>query len=379
MSIRLGLVLAAAIATVALLIACSEEKADAPAAIPTPAASASSSPAPAATATQPPYAAPGPATFTVIGGRNVGPIDIEQFMPYLVHVREGDTVEWKSSGIESHTITFASAERLRAILSNFLVPDPEDPEQQLFNPDAELRTDTGDTFNGDGTFVSSGSIGAVVEGTYRLTFTRRGVYQYVCLIHPFWMRGIVSVDAPDAQVEAPESVAVRGKADFDRFVDEEKRALAQAGEISRDLPGPGGTRVHRVAVGLTTPYGQAAYFVPAKIDIKTGDTVIFENDERDFHNVVFKGSRQAYPPGIVIRGDPGGRGIIFGLAKESAVAVDPPPHGFDPSTFLSSGAMGILLPRTTWRLTFDKPGTYLYNCMIHALSGMGGVIVVSQR
>ena len=259
------------------------------------------------------------------------------------------------------------------------MPDPEDPEQQLFNPDAELKTDTGDTFTGDGTFVSSGSIGAAVEGTYRLTFTRRGVYQYVCLIHPFWMRGLVSVDAADAQVESPESVAAQGKADFDRFVGEEKRALAQAGELPRDLPGPGGTRVHRVAVGLTTPYGQAAYFVPAKLDVKTGDTVIFENDERDFHNVIFKGSRAAYPPGIVIRGDPGGRGIIFGLAKESATAVDPPPDGFDASTFLSSGAMGILLPRQTWRLTFDKPGTYLYNCTIHALSGMGGVIVVTQR
>ena len=90
MSLRLALALATAIAAVAMLIACSEKKADAPAGDASRAASASSSPAPAPTSTQVPYAAPGPATFSIIGGRNEGPLDIEQFMPYLVHIREGD-------------------------------------------------------------------------------------------------------------------------------------------------------------------------------------------------------------------------------------------------------------------------------------------------
>ena len=54
----------------------------------------------------------------------------------------------------------------------------------------------------------------------------------------------------------------------------------------------------------------------------------------------------------------------------------PPPGGFDDTTFLSSGSMGILQPRLTWRLTFDKPGTYVYNCTIHVLAGMAGVINV---
>jgi plastocyanin len=37
------------------------------------------------------------------------------------------------------------------------------------------------------------------------------------------------------------------------------------------------------------------------------------------------------------------------------------------------------MPRTTWRLTFDKPGTYTYSCTIHVLAGMAGVIHVSAR
>jgi plastocyanin len=37
------------------------------------------------------------------------------------------------------------------------------------------------------------------------------------------------------------------------------------------------------------------------------------------------------------------------------------------------------MPRLTWRLTFDKPGTYVYNCTIHVLAGMAGVINVKAR
>jgi hypothetical protein len=62
------------------------------------------------------------------------------------------------------------------------------------------------------------------------------------------------------------------------------------------------------------------------------------------------------PPGIGIIVDPEGRGLNFSLSKESAVAADPPAGGFDDKTFLSSGSLGILQPRLTWRLTFSTPG-----------------------
>jgi hypothetical protein len=94
--------------------------------------------------------------------------------------------------------------------------------------------------------------------------------------------------------------------------------------------------------------------------------------------VVFKGAGED-PPGVRVIADPGGRGINYALDKRSATAVDPPPGGFDDRTFLSSGTLGILMPRTTWRLTFDKPGTYTYTCTIHVLAGMAGVIHVSAR
>jgi plastocyanin len=131
-----------------------------------------------------------------------------------------------------------------------------------------------------------------------------------------------------------------------------------------------------VAVGVTSPYGQATNFVSPDLEITAGDTVIFENDDRNFHNVIFKGDRDEFPPAYAIRVDPAGRGFNVALDKQSATAVDPPAEGFDDTTFLSSGTMGITQPRLTWRLRFDNPGTYIYQCTIHFLSGMAGVIEV---
>ncbi len=382
MSLRFALALAAAVAAVSILIACSEKKAAAPTANASPAASAASagaSPAPTGAPAQPAYAPPGPATFTVIGGRNQGPIDIEQFMPSDIHIRIGDTIEWVSRGFEGHTVTFSTTDFLSTLSGGYLVPDPEDPQQVVFNPRFALRSEQQGTFPNTSGFINSGFIGVPQEGKYRITFTEKGIYEYLCVVHPLWMRGTVSVDAAGASVESPESVAARGESAYERLVADAKRVAEEARARQRSSPAPDGKTLHRVAVGLTTPYGQIAHFVDAALTIAPGDTVIFENDERNFHNVVFKGALAAPPPAYEIRIDPAGRGLNVALAAESANAVDPPAAGFDDKTFLSSGTMGIQQPRQTWRLTFDKPGTYIYNCTIHQFAGMGGVIVVTPR
>jgi plastocyanin len=317
----------------------------------------------------------GPATFSVLSGHMEGAMDIEMFMPAEIRVREGDTIEWTSKGYEGHTITFGTPARINDVLHNYLVPDPDDPAQTMFNPDIALATQTGSTFDGTPTLVSSGFIGVPDEAKYKLTFTKQGLYEYLCLVHPFTMRGTVSVEAPSAAVDSPASVTARGATDLAHYVDVEKRALKEATDAPRVFPGPAGSSLYRIAVGLTTPYGQVATYVKPVIDIKVGDTVIFANDDRDFHNVIFKGSKEL-PPGIGIKVDPGGRGLNFVLSKESALATEPSPSGFDDKTFLASGSMGVLQLRLTWTLKFDKPGTYVYNCTIHVLAGMAGVINV---
>lgn len=335
-----------------------------------PVATAAASPAPSVDA------APGSATFKVLAGKASGAMDIEMFMPAEIRIRQGDTIEWTAQGFEGHSITFGTAQQIKDVFAEYLQPDPENSSQKIFNTAASLHSATGDTFAGDGTFTNSGFIGVPAEATYKLTFTKPGLYEYLCLVHPFTMLGTVSVGAPDARVDSPETVAARGQADFARYIAAEQRKLEEAGAEQRSFPSVSDSSVHRIAVGLTTPYGQIATYVKPVLDIKAGDTVIFASDDRDFHNVVFKGSKDL-PPGVGLRPDPAGRGgFILALSNESAAGVDPPAAGFDDTTFISSGSMGVTQSRLTWTLHFKKPGMYIYNCTIHVLAGMAGVINV---
>lgn len=344
-------------------------------------AGASTTAAPSSAATTPiavaSSAAPaGPATFSVIAGKSDGAIDIEMFMPQDVRIREGDTIEWTAQGYESHSITFGTAQQIKDVFAKYLEPDPENPSQSIFNAKASLHSATGETFAGDGTYTNSGFIGVPLEEKYKLTFTKGGLYEYLCLVHPFTMMGTVSVEAPGAQVDSPATVAARGQADLARYLAAHQDELEAANAVSRTSPSVNGTSIHRVAVGLTTPYGQLALYVKPVLDIKAGDTVIFLNDDRDFHNVIFKGA-QELPSGVGIKPDPDGRGgMILALSVDSAKGVEPPPEGFDDKTFMSSGSMGVTQSRLSWTLRFDKPGTYVYNCTIHLLPGMAGVINV---
>jgi plastocyanin len=221
------------------------------------------------------------------------------------------------------------------------------------------------------------------ESSYKLTFTKTGLYEYVCLNHPLTMRGTVDVVDAGAPVELPVSVATRGRAALSAAVEDAIGAIKRATEAAAARSITSATHegaVHVVTAGIPTSSGQAMTFTNAGLNINAGDTVIFETEVADLHNVVFKGSRDAFPPAYDVYSDPEGRGLTVALSSESAAPVEPPIGGFDETTFLSSGTLGVVLglpsPRFTWRLTFTQPGTYLYQCTIHVASGMAGVITV---
>jgi plastocyanin len=354
----------------ALAVACSDD--DTPATTGTPAAASQPTPEPTIPIA---YASSGPATFPVLAGRTEGNRDIEAFMPSDIRVRVGDTIEWTAHGFEGHTITFGDTDDILFNVGPYLQPDPDDPEQVIFNPTIALRSEKQGTHDGDETFINSGFIGVPAEAKYSLTFNEPGLYTYLCLVHPFTMTGTVTVDPAGAQVESPETIAARGASEASRYMKGLEDEADRLAEEAHSAPGPGDTTTHYVQVGAITDHGQIALYTPGNLDINAGDTVIFQNDDRNFHNVIFKGAGEL-PPGVGIIVDPDGRGINYRLEKASAAAVDPPPEGFDDKTFLSSGSLGVLQPRLNWTLKFDKPGTYQYACTIHALGGMVGVIVV---
>jgi plastocyanin len=323
------------------------------------------------------YAPDGPVTFSVLSGSTEGNRDVEAFMPADITIRAGDSIEWTSHGFEGHTITFgANPDNILFEIGDYLVPDPANPSQVIFNPKLALASERQGTVDGDGAYINSGFFGVPAAATYKLTFTKEGLYQYLCLVHPFTMTGTVTVEPESTQVVSPETITSRAEAERDRYLEELQEEARRVDAASRSAPGPGDSTIHYVQVGAITDHGQVAVYLPGALDIKAGDTVIFQNDDRNFHNVIFKGDREELPAGIGIVPDPDGRGLNFSLDPASAVAVNPPAGGFDETTFLSSGSMGVLQPRLNWTLKFDTPGTYVYACTIHVLAGMSGVINV---
>jgi plastocyanin len=320
-------------------------------------------------------APPGAATFRVLAGRSEGNRDVEAFMPADIRIRAGDTIEWTAKGFEGHTITFGDGDDTLAGIGDYLLPNPADPSERIFNPTLSLPSEKQGTHDGTSAFINSGFIGIPLEQTYGLTFAQAGLFTYLCLVHPFTMTGTVTVEASDADVPSPEFVSQQGDAELADYMEELQVEARRIDAGSRAVAGPDGSSIHYVQVGAITDRGQMAVYLPGAIDIAAGDTVIFQNDDRNFHNVIFKGAGEL-PPGIGIVPDPGGRGLNFSLSNASAIAVDPPADGFDETTFLSSGSMGVLQPRLTWTLRFARPGTYVYACTIHTLAGMTGVITV---
>ncbi len=321
------------------------------------------------------FAPPGPAEFHIIAGAVERSFDIEAFMPETIVIRAGDRIRWTSEGYEGHTVTFLAG---RDMLpgSGYLVPDPEDPSRTMFNPDFALPHKPAEVYAGKGYF-NSGFIGIPQPGEFELEFSRPGTYPYLCMVHPLHMHGVVVVAEPDAPVPSPEAVEAQGQEDLATHVREAEELLADAQERFQPVGPPDGPQTWRVNVGLVTPRVQITQFVSNDFEIAAGDTVIFQNDERNFHNVIFNAGRKP-PDFVLVRASADGRGLDIILNPESVEPVDPPP-GFDDKTYISSGMMGVTNPRMTYALTFEKPGTYIFHCTIHTNAGMSGVLKVKPR
>lgn len=329
---------------------------------------------PAATATEAPSAASGPATFHVLAGEADGPYDIEQFMPGTIRIREGDSVTWTAHGDEGHTISFFPDGKINIGIADYLVPAEDTPGTREFNPVYAIGSEAQGSYDGT-EYVNSGFLGVPAAQDYTLDFPTAGVYAYLCMIHPLNMRGVVVVEQSDAQVPAPEAVGAEGQRFLQRYKDEAEgiSAAARADRESQNQAASGGA--WNVSVGLDTPHAQVLAFVPSKLQIETGQHVVFWNSDRDFHNVVFVPEGQEAPQFPIIKPVEGRTGFRL-LINPAAEHEIPAPPDVGPGTLFSSGLMGIGFPRFYYEVTFMQPGTYRFFCTVHTLAGMAGTIEV---
>ncbi|HZS92720.1 MAG TPA: plastocyanin/azurin family copper-binding protein [Chloroflexota bacterium] len=140
-------------------------------------------------------------TWTVRAGTGTATDSNDGFSPAALTIHVGDRVTWISGGVDFHTVSFG----IDPLKTPLLVPVGKDAHGApilAINPMMVAPViPAGGLYSGG---VASSGIGALtgnylnlpgqkfIKAPFTLTFTKPGVYHYVCLVHP-GMRGTISV------------------------------------------------------------------------------------------------------------------------------------------------------------------------------------------
>jgi plastocyanin len=137
-----------------------------------------------------------------------------------------------------------------------------------------------------------------------------------------------------------------------------------------------GPQTYTVLVGAHDPSTNAdleAYF-PADITIHVGDTVTWNLNSKEIHTVTFLAGQEM--PALLLPVPNAPQGAMM-FNSQVAYPASPTDGQYDGSTYANSGIMGPDQGQaTTYSLTFTKPGTYTYKCVIHGAEDMVGKITV---
>jgi plastocyanin len=293
-----------------------------------------------------------------INDPNDSTIAVLQYLPGKVTVDVGSTVTWSWDGtIEPHSVTFLAPGQT--------LPEPgSDPS--LFLPTPATGPIDGTTF------VNSGLLPLGPQRVEPLTleFDTPGTYSYFCVIHP-QMVGEVEVVASGG--DSPKEVA-------DRAADEgadwltEGRAAKKVWEAKAPpkTKNDDGTTTWDIEMGTSTAHTDILAFHPTPLDLKAGDTIRFVNNSAAPHTGSFFG--QGAEP----------------ITNPTDPRVDAPAPGRSPQKLSSRGFFNTGLlppdvppgqgpPEEARSFEFQVPdaGDYAYVCILHAASGMTGVVNVS--
>jgi len=295
-----------------------------------------SGPASANTQEQPAHSH-APHTWTVQVGEETPNQAVQgmAFLPSNVYVDAGDTVAWTAKSGEIHTVTFLAAGQSLASTQPF---DPSNP--------AELFRVGGNTYNGH-SYYSSGVLANVTNSglpsltSYSLVFPKAGTYTYYCLVHGAMMKGTVHV----ARAGTPYPYTQK---QYNQRVEAKKLAILRDGlklwHETAEL-----ANKHHVYVGADDGTAMIMRFIQPTVRVHVGEKVTFiPNDMAEPHTVTFG-------------------------AEPANIAM---PVG-NPATF-AGGQLnsGVLMPGSSFTVTFTKAGTFTYLCAIHDFLGMTGKVVV---
>jgi plastocyanin len=284
----------------------------------------------------------------------------QSFLPNPLVVRAGDTVKWTFADL--HTITFLGGKPDPAVV----LPGPGEGEATFGPAFFPIGTTTGRATYDGSTLVSSGAplMPEQMQAGFQLTFSKPGLFGYVCLIHP-GMRGEIQVQEAGAPLpETPAQAKARGQATLSALLNRAKSA-AQTAQATTF----GDT--HIAFAGKSDPFGASAVqFLPGNVSVRRGDTVVWILDPFEEHTITFLSGTQA--PDVIVP-HPQASGAPLLVLPANVVG----PVGGNRYTgqgYVNSGFLGAMGGNTA--ITFDAPpGTYAYFCLLHPY--MKGTITVT--
>lgn len=300
-------------------------------------------------------------TWTVIAGGGTRDLAIvaNAFYPNTIEVASGDTVVWQFQGF--HTVSFLSGEKP-------LPPEVREGDKTYFNPKVFFPAG-GKTYDGTG-YVNSGVPPLDPKAPplkYSLTFTKPGTYQYFCLIHP----GMVgNVTVKDTGVKGSPTAALRAGRRAQAATVRTGQSVFNASKV-----GKAGATVSISLLGDPNSGWSALRFTPRPVVISQGMTVTWRMaDPFEIHTVTFLGGEKV-PDFVLVEPQQGGPPKLQINPKAAA------PAGTKTYSGTGFANSGILVPPgapgpTSYSLTFTKPGTYEYICIVHVAEGMRSTIIV---
>ncbi len=326
-------------------------------------------------------------TVNVLVGSGKDQAELAAFFPPSIRVRTGDTVAFKLNSDDPHTVTFPGANPPPTFVMpapGSPPPGPTTPPALIVNPDIANEVKPTGAYDGKA-YVNSGFLTRVAEiipdaplkDSWSMTFDKPGVYQFMCMIHPF-MQGVVEVvDKSVADVPPPEAITGQAQGMIGAFSKMQEGAK-QAAAKGASEPGPNNTTIYFVQAGFVdldtgNPATEVQDFAPKQVTLKPGDSVLWTS--QGFHVITFNPK----PPDPKWEGAKKQGDKTFYFLNFDVFGPSKPAGTFDPTKLYNSGPIGPGNDRAAWLLTFDKPGTYDYFCAIHKPLGMKGTIIVQPK
>ncbi len=326
-------------------------------------------------------AQPNPQTYTVLVGlddKTTGAA-IDAYFPATIHIHVGDTVVWKKSSNEIHTVTFLGS---MAKSPDLLVPMPNAPQgAMMVNPQAGFPAGPKDG-KYDGSYTNSGIIGPDQGQAqqFKLTFTKAGSYSYTCIVHGVEkMIGTVVVEDANASVPTQAQDDAQAKKEEDALMAKiPDVAKAATAEIPADVKNADGSTTHFVLVGYTDGQIDLDFFFPQTLQVKSGDTVTWTFSKQDVapHTITFLNGANEPTPIKPVMQQSGPPLLTF----DPMVAM--PQNAGQPLTDKGMFSSGILDPTAPGPHQFSLKvgnftGSLQYRCILHDDLGMTGTLVVS--